>query len=254
MPRIAIISAAGGCGRTTLAAALATLATRAGSEAIALDWDPANSLALHLGAGEPPDDGLARQAPRGREAVALQAADGTLVLPYGAVDGPALQDMERRLTAEPDWLRARLDELDLPPDGWIFLDAPRWPSVHARQAVRAADAVMVLVQADPLAIDIALPLVRSLAGRRTFVVANLFDPSRTLQSDVFATLHERLGDLLCPHAVHRDAALPEALAQRASVFDCAPQSLAAHDLQSLMQWVGMRFEVALPVQSGRDAG
>jgi cellulose synthase operon protein YhjQ len=252
MPRIAIVSATGGCGRTTLAATLASISTRMGSEAIALDWDPANVLPMHLGAGEPPDDGLARQATRGREAVALQAADGTLALPYGTIEGPALLDMERRLTSEPDWLRARLDELDLPSDGWVFIDTPRWPSVHARQAVRAADAVMVLMQADTPAIDFAVPLLRQMAGRRALAVVNLYDPARDLQADVFASLHERLGDALCQQAIHRDAAIPEALARRSSVLDAAPHSQVVHDLQALMQWLCARFELALPVQSGRD--
>jgi len=254
MPRLAIISASGGTGRSTLAAALASLATRCGPEALALDWDPANALALHLGAFEPPDDGLALQAPRGREVVALQAADGTLVLPHGTLDAPTLVDLERRLVAEPDWLRARLDELPLAPDGWVFLDTPRWPSVHARQAARAADAVIVVTRADSAALDFALPLLHSFAGRRAYLVVNHFDPARALQSEVFASLHERAGEALCLHAVHRDAAVPEALAQRGTASAISPHSLAAHDLQALMHWLQMQFELVAPVQSGGDAG
>jgi len=252
MPRVAIVSASGGCGRSTVTAALASLATRAGTPSIAIDWDPSDQLSMHLGAGEPPADGLARQIARGREAVALEASDGTLVLPYGILDAIALQDMERRLTADPDWLRARIDELEVSPASWIFIDTPRWPSVHARQAVRAADAVMVLMQADAIGLDCAVPLAQVLARGRSICAVNLFEPAREHLGVHLGRLQARLGSDLCATPVRRDDALTEALAVRASVFDRSPLSHAATDLEALYRWMCERLSTTQPLQSSRE--
>ena len=49
MKTIAVVSTAGGTGRTTLSAALAVLLARRGRPVVALDFDPQNMLGAHLG-------------------------------------------------------------------------------------------------------------------------------------------------------------------------------------------------------------
>jgi cellulose synthase operon protein YhjQ len=239
MPTLAIVSPCGGTGRSTLAATLATLAARNGAWGLAVECDPQNLLALHFGAETAPLEGLASRASRGQvwNTAALAASDGTLVLPFGAMDPPALVDWERRLVIEPDWLAQRLDTLARPADGWTFIDTPRCPAVLARQAVHAADAVLLVLRPDGASATLLEPTLALLGDKPVLVAVNAFEPGRTLQADVLAALRERLGTRLAPHPIHRDEALPEAFARRMSPDDHAPHAQAVHDLHGLLRWI-----------------
>jgi len=239
MPRIAIVSPCGGSGRSTLTASLATLAARSGVWGLALECDPQNLLALHFGAEHAPAEGLASRAARGQvwNTAALAASDGTLVLPFGHMDAPALVDWERRLIVEPDWLTARLATLAQPDDGWTFIDTPRAPSVLTRQAVRAADAALLVLRADGAALSLLDQALAMLEDRPTLAVVNAFDPARVLQTDVMAALYERLGERLSPYPIHRDEAIPEAFARRMSPEDHAAHAQVIHDLHGLLRWI-----------------
>jgi cellulose synthase operon protein YhjQ len=239
MPSVAIVSPCGGTGRSTLAASLATLAARSGVWGLAVECDPQNLLALHFGAEQAPLEGMASRAARGQvwNTAALAASDGTLVLPFGAMEPPALVDWERRLVAEPDWMAARLDTLARPVDGWTFIDTPRWPSVLARQAVRAADAALLVLRADGACAAMLEPTLAMLDDYLVLTVVNAFEPGHGLQSDVMAALHDRLGARLSPHPVHRDAAIPEAFARRMSPEDYSAHAQVVHDLHGLFRWI-----------------
>jgi cellulose synthase operon protein YhjQ len=239
MPCIAIVSPCGGTGRSTLTASLATLAARSGVWGLAVECDPQNLLALHFGAERAPSDGLASRAAHGQvwNTAALAASDGTLVLPFGAMEAPALVDWERRLIVEPDWLCARLQTLARPADGWTFIDTPRAPSVLARQAVRAADAVLLVLRADGASMALLEAALAMLADKPILAVVNAFDPSRVLHTDVIAILYERLGERLSPYPVHRDEAIPESFARRMSPQDHSTHSQVIHDLHGLLRWI-----------------
>jgi len=236
---VALVSPCGGTGRSTLTASLATLAARSGFWSLAVEFDPQNLLALHFGADGPPGEGLASRAARGQvwNTAALAASDGTLVLPFGAMDAPALVDWERRLVAEPDWLFARLDTLARPAEGWTFIDTPRAPSVLARQAIRAADAVLLVLHANGANVALLNSALELLEGKPTLAVVNAFEPGRVLQSDVLTLLFERLGERLSPYPIHRDEAIPEAFARRVSPDDHAAHAQVIHDLNGLLRWI-----------------
>ena len=254
MPTIALVSPCGGAGRSTLAASLATLAARAGRWGLAVECDPQNLLALHFGAEHPPFDGLASRAARGQpwNTAALSASDGTLILPFGLLEAPALVDWERRLITEPDWLLARLETLARPADGLTFIDAPRAPAVLARQAVRAADAALLVLRADGASIALLEAALDSLGDKPVLVVVNAFDPARTLQSDIMATLFERLGQRLAPYPIHRDEAIPEAFARRVALGDHAPHSQCVHDLHGLLGWIRRQCRTMMEPRTGNS--
>ena len=239
MTSVAIVSPCGGSGRSTLAASLATLTARSGVWGLAVECDSQNLLALHFGAEQAPTEGLASRAARGQvwNTAALAASDGTLVLPFGAMDPPALVDWERRLVIEPDWLAARLDTLARPANGWTFIDTPRWPAVLARQAVRAADAALLVLRADGASVSLLESTLAMLEDTPLLAVVNAYDPGRTLQTDVLAALYDRLGARLSPHPVHRDEAIPEAFARRMSPEDHSPHAQVVYDLHGLLRWI-----------------
>lgn len=239
MPTVAVVSPCGGAGRSTLVAALATLAARSGVWGLAIECDPQNLLALHFGAEQAPAEGLASRAARAQawNTAALAASDGTLVLPFGALDPHALVDWERRLVVEPDWLAARLDTLARPADGWTFIDTPRCPSVLARQAVRAADAALIVLRADAPAVALLDSALSTLDETPALTVVNAFEPGRALQADILAALYDRLGPRLSPHPVHRDEAVPEAFARRMTPADHCAHAQVVHDLHGLLRWI-----------------
>jgi cellulose synthase operon protein YhjQ len=239
MPSIAIVSPCGGTGRTTLCASLAMLAARTGVWSLAVECDPQNLLALHFGAEQPPAEGLASRAARGLawNTAALAASDGTLILPFGAMDAPAKVDWERRLIADPDWLAARLDTLAPPADGWTFIDTPRAPSILTRQAIRAANSVLLVLRADGASTALLDSALLAVQEKPVLAVINAFDPARTLQADVAAALYRRLGDRLSPYPIHRDDAIPEAFARRMSPEDHAAHAEVIQDLHGLLVWI-----------------
>jgi cellulose synthase operon protein YhjQ len=254
MPCIALVSSCGGAGRSTLTASLATLAARSGVWGLAVECDPQNLLALHFGAERAPAEGLASRAARGREwhTAALAASDGTFVLPFGAMDPPALVDWERRLIVEPDWLRARLDTLARPADGWTFIDTPRAPAVLTRQAVRAADAALLVLRADGGSVASLDSALTMLDDKPLLAVVNGFDPGRSLQADVLAAFQERLGERLSPIPIHRDEAIPEAFARRIAPEDHAPHAQVVHDLHGLLRWIQRQCQAMKEPRTGSN--
>jgi cellulose synthase operon protein YhjQ len=252
MPSLAVISLAGGVGRTTLAATLATLAARAGHTSLAVDWDPQNLLALHFGLEQPPAEGLAANAASGRpwQDSALRSAEGAVVLPFGRLNVAQLRDWYPQMARQRGWLAERLAQIDLqpPPGGrqWTFIDTPRSPSLLTEQAMLAADAVLLVLRADPAALALLPEALVLAAERPLLVVVNGFDASRPLQQGVRAALQARLGDRLVPHMVHRDEAVPEAWARLASLPEQAPHAQATHDMFGLLRWLEARLLPGLP--------
>ena len=253
MPSVAVISLAGGVGRTTLAATLATLAARAGHASLAVDWDPQNLLALHVGLQHPPDDGLAASAANGMpwQGSALRSADGAVVLPFGRLSVEQLRDWYPQMARERGWLAERLAQIELPPTPsgrqWIFIDTPRAPSLLTEQAMLAADAVLLVQRADPAALALLPEALAMASARPLLAVINGFDASRALQQGVRAALQVQLGARLVPHVVHRDEAVPEAWARLASLPEQAPHAQATHDLHGLLRWLEARLLPGLPL-------
>ena len=249
---LAIISLAGGVGRTTLAGELATLAARAGHGSLAVDWDPQNLLALHFGLEHPPAEGLAANAANGLpwQDCALRNADGAVLLPFGRLSLAQLRDWYPQMARERDWLAERLAQIERPAPRsgrhWTFIDTPRAPSLLTEQAMRAAEAVLLVLRADPGAVALLPEALEMAAAKPLLAVINGFDASRPLQQGVRAALQSRLGARLVPHVVHRDEAVPEAYARLGHLAELAPQAQATHDLHGLMRWLEARLLPGLP--------
>ncbi|WP_266181933.1 cellulose biosynthesis protein BcsQ [Dyella humicola] len=249
MRTIAIISPVGGAGRTMLTAALAGLLKGRKHAVLAVECDPANVLALYCGLHEPARQGLAsyQSTPAGTVAqAALESDDGVLWLPWGGArgddGGPDLDQskaMATTLQAQPSWLRGLLSRVDLPEPGIVLVDAATWPSVHAAQAIDAADLVLVVVPPRPLACA-TLPRLRAelkRLGKSGLYVANAVSPAAQLHIDILAMLRHSLGAELSAYRIHADAGIPEALARNQNFYLSAPHSQAAHDMQGLASWL-----------------
>lgn len=247
MKTIAVVSSVGGAGRTTLTVALAGLLAARDHAVLAVECDPRNVMALHFGMRDAARHGLVAHvlAPVGQRVdTALQTDDGVLLLPWGgASEGGPDRDAEAAVATclyrEPHWLRDWLAGVDLPANGVTLIDAATWPSVHAAQAMAAADLVLVVLPPDPVACA-TLPRLRAelaAAGKAHFFVANAVLPTRQLHIDILALLSPVLGPSLLPYRIHADVGVPEALARNEDFCRALPHSQTAHDLQGLASWL-----------------
>ena len=201
MKSVALISTAGGAGRTTLTAALAVLLARRNRPVVALDADPQNMLGAHLGLDAFPQAGLGH-AMAGRAAPwrgdTWRNAEGVLVAPHGEMTVAELTAYEARLAAEPRWLANALAQIDLPAHGVALVDTARYPSQQADQALCAADLVLCVTPPEPAA---CATLARGFARLRAStaqvkVVVNRLNPAREMQRDALALLRASVGDAL----------------------------------------------------------
>jgi cellulose synthase operon protein YhjQ len=81
----------------------------------------------------------------------------------------------------------------------------------------------------------------------TLYLLNQFDASLPLHVDVRALLQQQLGDCLLPFVLRRSSAVSEALAEGMTVIDYAPDSEVAEDYRNLASW--LRSFAAPAVQS-----
>lgn len=239
MRRIAVVSICGGVGRSTVSALLATLHARQGRWSLLVEWDPRPVAAWTMGARHSGREGLARAALDRTpwESSCLQADDGTLLLPFGRLTPSEEAAFAWHMAEDPSWLAQRLEQLDAPEDGLVFIDTPTGPSVYQRQAVQAADGVLLLTHADMIG-TVLIDQGLALAGERPVAVAvNQLDVTRPSQNDALKRLRAALGAQLVPYPVHRDEAVAQAMSLNVALPDHAPKSQAMHDLHGILAWV-----------------
>ncbi|MGF6771540.1 cellulose synthase operon protein YhjQ [Paraburkholderia sp. GAS199] len=247
MKVIAVVSAKGGVGKTTLAANLASVLATSGRRVIALDLDPQNALRLHFGVPLDSIDGLSRATLSGDawQSVMFDGVDGVTVLPYGAV----LEDDRRRFEAyidqEPMWLARSLQALRLDASDVVIIDTPPGSSAYVRTALCAATFALNVVLADAASYAAIPQMERMIAayasprpefGGEGYVI-NQIDTSRQLTKDVLKVLRQMLGDRLFPGVIHLDEGVSEALACDTTLIHYDPVSQAAADVRACGNWL-----------------
>jgi chromosome partitioning protein len=246
MTMLAVVSAKGGVGKTTLVANLASLYASSGRRVIVLDLDPQNALRLHFGMALENFDGISR-ATLGHQpwqSVLFDGADGVSVLPYGVVNEDDRRAFEAQLEASPLLLGQALERAGLGAD-LILIDTPPGPSTYTRAALLNADFALNVVLADAASYA-TLPQMERLidayaSPRADFggcaVVINQVDASRPLTKDVLRVLRSMLGERVFPGVIHQDQAVSEALACDTTVLHYNAQAQACADLRACGAWL-----------------
>lgn len=230
-------STCGGVGRTTVTAGLSAALGRRGYRVLAIDLDPQNMLALHLGIN-PPADGLATSSGDAWIETSWHTSDGIDFVPFGSPSANSVGRLEFEIKSNPDWLQQRLARLDFPDDGIVLIDSARLPSCWAATARHAADLTIFLGRPEPVSLGGFDALSRESESRGNIAfLLNDVDPTRLLHRDALLLARNRWPELCLQYPIHRDEAVAEALASGQSIFDYAVQSQAAHDLHGVAGWL-----------------
>jgi cellulose synthase operon protein YhjQ len=258
MKVVAVVSAKGGVGKTTLAANLASVLGSNGRRVIAVDFDPQNALRLHFGIPVDGFDGVARAMVSGDpwRSVMFDGIDGVTVLPHGALNEDDRRAFEARLDHNPFLVRSALDMLSLEPSDIVLIDTPPGATVYTRAALLAAHFVLNVVIADAASYA-AIPhmerLIQTYAiPRADFLgygyVINQVDIGRNLTKDVLKVLRGTLAPHIYPGVVHLDQGVSESLAYDTTVIHYDPLSQAAADLRACGDWLDAHLNgrAALP--------
>jgi len=247
---LAIASAKGGVGKTTVTANLATALSHAGQPVLVADLDPQNALRLHFGLEPGVIDGMSRATLAGASwrASCERSERGVAVMPYGVLNEDDRALFENHLAAHPGWLGEHLGNLGMVRHAIVLIDTPPGPSVYLRQALAAADMALLVTLPDAASYA-TLPMMENLVdsyteGRHDYQghlhLINQADTTRQLSADVAQVMRQQFGPNFVG-AVHRDQAVAEALAYDQSVFDYAQDSQAAADLMDIAKTVLARL-------------
>jgi chromosome partitioning protein len=218
MHSLAILSGKGGSGKTTTAISLAAAFTERGRRVLVCDFDPVGGLTYAAGLTAVGAGLLEVLEGRGEpDRVARASSEGFSVL-AGSVG------LERPKTAL-DPRRLLRSSADL-----IIMDAPPGFGALPARIVGFADAVLVPIVAEPLAVrtvefvlgmvDAAQPPPKMLG-----VLPTMYEPRRVLTTDQTAALGALGVPVLAP--IPRSVAVAEASLAGVSVLHYAPKNPAA---------------------------
>jgi len=246
---IALVSAKGGVGKTTLSAALASSLRIVGGQTLAIDLDPQNALQHHLGV-EPDVAGMGSAGLTGKNwsDLLLPGTADSQLLPYGALSEEERRTLEQYMSNDRHWLARQLGRMTLSDNDVVILDTPPGRTVYLEQALDVADQVLVVTSADAasfMTLDQMDALLSAPDARAPFsvcsYVVNQFDASREFSRDMLEVLKRRLGAQLLS-VIPLDHALGEALAYGHNPLATPGSSPACQDLLLLGEQLKARFE------------
>ena len=252
MLRIACCNHKGGVGKTTCSVNLAAGLARLGWKILAVDADPQAHLSASLGLTAAPADGLAG-ALRGREVAAIAIRDaGVDVLPASA----ELADVEGELAGGKLATDAMVSVLDgcLDFDA-VVIDCPPHLGPLTRLALAAADAVLVPMTPDFLAMQSLAWLLDTLAGLTAEghggpavlgIAINRFSARKRLHREVRDTVNAHFPGLAFDAVIRENIALAEAPSFGQDIFRYAPRSAGTADFAALSREAAQRLQALAP--------
>ena len=240
---LAVANQKGGVGKTTTTLNLGMALAERGRRVLLVDLDPQGCLTLALGNTNEEGGSWALFEEVG-EVPVRTVAEGLALIPGGV----EMAEMEGRLkgtAAQATVLRERLGGLT-PQYDYVLLDCPPGLGALALAGLQVAEAVLIPMQCDYLALrGVALilrviELVREGANPQLWIVGivpTMYD-RRTVHSDqVVAAATERFGKLMLAGRIRYSAWLKKAPVAGESVLQYAAKSAVAEDYRRLAEEV-----------------
>ena len=202
---IAIVSQKGGSGKTTLAVHLGTRAAQDGLESCVIDTDP--------------------------QATAAAWSDWR---------GDFLPVV---ITAPPARLGRTIESAKKNGVGFIVIDTPPHADAAAREAIKAAD--IVLVPTKPRAFDLhALEPIADLvefAKKPAYVVLNGVPAGATVLTKDAKKTAKKMGLKMCPVELGDRAAFHRSSAKGETASEVDPEGKAAKEIEKLWKWLNKKL-------------
>jgi cellulose synthase operon protein YhjQ len=243
MQVIAFISGKGGVGKTTLVSNIGAALAQRKKRVLLVDLDPQNALRLHLGMAPDEIAGLAREGIS--SAGVFDSPFGMQFIPFGQISIAELEEFEKELTAQPEWLSNGLASLSRHAFDFILLDTPPGASVFLQQVLVAAHRAMVVLMPDAASL-VTVPKILSLienytAERSTFAGASLLinqmPDQNALGHQVRSSLYAQYPALVVPVSIHKDARVAQALAFERPLLEYQPGAKASLDVHYVADWL-----------------
>lgn len=243
---IAVSNQKGGVGKTASTVSLAAVFAEAGESVLLIDLDPQGSASLWLGVE---DDGtqLLEHLEKPGDLASLvhpAVAPGLDLIPAGLALAAADYRLGGKL-GQHTRLRRCLERTTGQWD-WVFLDCPPALGVLSVNALSAAGAVVVPVEASPLALAGLSDLSNVIADVREEVNDSLHvagvlvcraNARRTVYRDTMEALNEAFPDRVCPVPIREDVCLTEAPGHGKPITLYSPRCHGAEDYREAAAWL-----------------
>jgi len=234
--KMAILSLAGGVGKTTLAVSLARILSGMRRQVLLGDCGLFPTIPHHFGA-------------RGQRLGPLQffyAPASTVALPVGMFRLP-LAELHKPESRE-------LLEQVKASESLLLMDLPILQTAADEEVLGYADHVLVPVTPDVHSVGGLAHLKELLAASndhpKVHYLINRFDESRALHHEIKERLQKLLGGDLLPFVVHEDQAIEEAAAHGMTIVDYRPQSAAVREIAALAEYLAGMADREDSVQRG----
>ncbi|VVO28633.1 cellulose biosynthesis protein BcsQ [Pseudomonas fluorescens] len=238
---VAVVSAKGGAGRSTLTSMLAsTLHPREGGQVFAVDLDPQNALQFHFGIQQAvPGIAQACLEDRNWRDVCLPGLGNCQFVPYGKTAVTDLQRMQQTVANDGRWLFQQLQRMELSDKDVVILDLPAGTDESLQQALDIADHLVLVMLPDAAsyrALDQMMrrlePCLGKLHPPTLHCIINQLDPTHGFSMDMGEVLKQGLG-IRPLGVVHLDRSIREALAYECNPMDQVPLSQGCQDIQEI---------------------
>ncbi|MBL8212403.1 MAG: hypothetical protein JNK87_16935 [Bryobacterales bacterium] len=231
VPVVRLVGGSGGCGVTTIVAAMARALAGSGDSTVVIDADPDSPLPCHLGIRD-------RQEGPGLHTAILPSAHPIFLLKR--YDAPGADQPD-------EWLQQGLASLRHGLDRILVDGTPRFWTGNATEFENALS--IVVLTPDFTSLYRLDALLERYANQPVLFLLNKFDASVSLHEQVRVWLGRKLGNRLLNLTLRRTDEIAEALADGVTVLDYAPDSAISDDLRCLRDIVREWNGVDLPIQT-----
>lgn len=230
-PVFAVMSLAGGVGKTSLVATIGRSLSSLGEKVLLTDTTSHGLLPFYFGASE-----------------LRQGTVRTFSPPSGSTDAPIYLVSYEVGQERPDQDHDQLIEEMLASSRGthrILMDLSVGSSWIVRKMARLSPTILIPLAPDMNSVISLQSIEKFFQGMvdadgrmlQPYYILNQFDVSLPLHLDVREVLRRQLGDRLLPFVIHRAPEVSEALAEGMTVIDYVPESPVSGDYMNIATWL-----------------